>query len=95
MQVLPAKKQDRSSTRMYSKRVRSQSEKHLAIPCKHRSYSFIPYSLTRTLFPVESTDNIKTKVTTHRVIGGGCMWEGISLFHQALNAVSDGMFKRK
>ena len=38
MQVLPAKKQDRSSTRMYSKRVRSQSEKHLAIPCESKQH---------------------------------------------------------
>ena len=43
-----------------------------------RNTSHIPYSyseLTRTLFPVESTNN--NKVTGHRVIGDGYIWEGI------------------
>ena len=44
--------------------------------------SNVPYSeLARTLFPVESTNNIKTKITHPRVIGDGCIWEGISLMN--------------
>ena len=35
--------------------------------------------LARTLFPVKSTNNIKIKIPHHRVIGDGCIWEGISL----------------
>ena len=47
---------------------------------------------------------MKIKMTCHRIIGDGCIWEGISLMnarcvshsviHQVLNA-SDGVFKRK
>ena len=68
---------------------------------KHKSY--IPYNeLARTLFLAESTNNIKIKITHHRVIGDGCIWEVISLmkadcvtqsvFYQVLNAISDGVF---
>ena len=35
--------------------------------------------LTRTLFPVESANNIKITITHHGVIGYGWIWEGISL----------------
>ena len=66
--------------------------------------SHILYSeLVKTLFSVESTNNIKIKITQRRVIGDGCIWEEISLtkarwviqsmFYQALNAATDGMFK--
>ena len=37
--------------------------------------------LARTLFPFESTNNIKIKITRHRCIGDGCIWEGISLMN--------------
>ena len=33
--------------------------------------------LTRTLFPVESADNIKIKITRHRVTGDECIWKGM------------------
>ena len=70
-------------------------------PC---NTSHIPYSeLVKTLFSVESTNNIKIKITQRRVIGDGCIWEEIllmkarwviqSVFYQVLNAVTDGMFK--
>ena len=39
---------------------------------KHKSYSLyssIANELTRTLFPVESTHNVRIKMTHHRVIG--------------------------
>ena len=42
------------------------------------------------------------KITRHKLVGDGCIWEGISLinaclvsqsvFYQVLNAVSDGVF---
>ena len=48
---------------------------------KHLS-SHIPYSkLVRNLFPAESANNIKIKITHHRVIEDGCLWEGISLMN--------------
>ena len=57
----------------------------------------------RTLFPVESKKKKKIKIACHRVIGDGCIWEGISLtnaclvsqlvFYQVLNAVSYGVLK--
>ena len=44
--------------------------------------SHVLYSeLFRTLYPVECTNNIKTKITYHRVIGDGCIWGGISLMN--------------
>ena len=33
--------------------------------------------LTRTLFPVESADNIKIKITRHRVTGDEFIWKGM------------------
>ena len=40
--------------------------------------SHISYSeLAWTLFPEESTNNIKIKITHHRVTEGECIWEGI------------------
>ena len=42
----------------------------------------VPYKeLTETLFPVESTNNIKIKITHRRVIGDDCIWERISLMN--------------
>ena len=37
--------------------------------------------LARTLFPAESTNDIKIKITHHRDIGDGSIWEGISLMN--------------
>ena len=47
---------------------------------------------------------MKIKIT-HRIVGDGCIWKGISLmnvcwvsqlvFHKVLNAFSDDVFKRK
>ena len=42
--------------------------------------SHIPYlasELTKTLLPVESTNNRKIKITHHRIIQDGHIWEGI------------------
>ena len=41
-----------------------------------------------SLFPVECTNNIKIKMTCHRVIGDGCIWEGILLMNAWMLAVS-------
>ena len=44
--------------------------------------SHIPYSeLTRTLFPVESTNNTKIKIRHRRVIRDGFIWEWMSLMN--------------
>ena len=44
--------------------------------------SNFPYiELARTLFPVESTNDIKIEITQHRVVGDECIWEGISLMN--------------
>ena len=34
--------------------------------------------MDRILFRFESTNNKKVKVTLYRIIGDGCIWEGIS-----------------
>ena len=68
-----------------------------------------PYSeLARTLFRVESTNNLKIKITQHRVLGDGFIWEGISFMNAwwvsqsasvgvsdccSVVAVSDGVFE--
>ena len=61
----------------------------------------VPSELAGTLFPVESTNNTKIKITHHRVIGDWWIWEGISLVnagwvsHCSIKflVVSDGVFK--
>ena len=60
--------------------------------------------IVRTLFPVESTNNIKFKKSCSRVIGDGCILDVMSfmnacfvsqsVIYQVLNG-SDGVFKRK
>ena len=37
--------------------------------------------LTRASFSAESTNNIKTKITHHRVMEDGCIWEGLLLLN--------------
>ena len=62
--------------------------------------------IARTLFPVESTVNIKIKITHHGFTGDqsilrgtsvmNACWVSQSVFYQVLNAVSsDCVFKRK
>ena len=53
-----------------------------------RKTSHTPYTaseLARTLFPVESINNIKITITRLRVIGDGCIWERISLMNALLS----------
>ena len=38
-----------------------------------------PKWIARILFPVESTIDIKIKITYHRVIGDQCIWKGITI----------------
>ena len=45
---------------------------------KHKSY--LRSELARTLFSIESTNN-KIKITHHRLMGGGCIWEEILLMN--------------
>ena len=53
---------------------------------KQKSHSLSEYA--RTLFPVESTNNIQIKITNHKFIGDGCIWEGISLKRYFVDSVS-------
>ena len=46
-----------------------------------RKLYYLYGELARTLFPVESTNNIKSKITHHRFKGAGCIWERISLMN--------------
>ena len=43
---------------------------------KQKPY-FLYSELGRTVFPVESTNNIRIKVTYLRVMGYGCIWKRI------------------
>ena len=66
---------------------------------KNKSYSL--YELARIF---ESTNNIRIKITSHRIIRDGCIWEEISHMNtcwltqvadsfQVWNAASNGVFK--
>ena len=94
MQVLSAKKEQNYTVR-YLKGLKNQNWEHLVFWCESSSLETGHIDeLTRILFPFESTNIIKIKVTRHKVIGDGCIWEGISLmstcwvsqsvFHQVL-----------
>ena len=77
--VLPAKRQDGNCKRRYSKGLRNQKEEHL---CKSNNLDEIQvYSLIYSISFVESINNIKIKMTCHRVIGDGCIWKGTSLMN--------------
>ena len=45
----------------------------------HTPYTVTISKLVRSLFPTESANNIKIKITHHRVIRDGCIWEGTSI----------------
>ena len=67
----------------YLKELRNQNEEdlvslYISINFKTQLI-FAAYNskLTRTLFLVESTDNIKIKITRRRVTGDGCIWKGM------------------
>ena len=49
--------------------------------------------LARILFPAESTNNIKFKITHYRDIGDGCIWEVISLMNTCWFSVLSLNFK--
>ena len=76
--VLPAKRQDGNCTRRYSKGLRNQKEEHL---CKSSNLMKYKSSLLYSISFVESINNIKIKMTCHRVIGDGCIWKGTSLMN--------------
>ena len=70
--------------RLYSEGLRNQIEKNFVSICKSNNIEIevvflaaIQYSELRTLFPAESRNNIKIKITRHRFIGDGCIWEEI------------------
>ena len=77
-QVLPAKRWEENCTGRYSRGLRNQIENILWICMNQTSLRYKSYSLSelaRTLFPDENTINIQSKITHHRVIGDGCIWE--------------------
>ena len=82
MQVLPAKSK-RLGRHSWGLKIK---ESKWGTSCKSMwikhpwNTGHIPYSdLAKTLFPVENRNNVKIKITHHRVIGEGCIWEGMSL----------------
>ena len=78
MKVLPAKRQEENCTRRYSKVLRNQNEEHF---CESNNlYETQVYSLYFILY-VESTNNRKVKVNSHRVIEYECIWEEISFIN--------------
>ena len=70
------KRLQENCTRRYSRGLRNQNGEHLVNLCESNIFET---QVTRTLFPGESTNDIKIKITQHGVIGDGCIWEGISL----------------
>ena len=61
--------------------LRNQNGEHLVNLCESH---FLEKQLnlpSRTLFPVESTNSIKTKATDQTVVGCGGMWAEISLMN--------------
>ena len=61
-----------------------------------KSYSLCSKLASRTLFAVESTNSIKRKITHHRAIGDGCIWEGMRLINACrVSRINDSVFKRK
>ena len=102
-----SKRWKENSTGRFSIGSRNQNGKHLVnlFEANILEGQVIFPELVKTLFPVESTNNIKINIIHHRVIGDGCICQGIShmntcwvsqsVFYQFLNVVSDGVFKRK
>ena len=102
MQVLPAKRWEWNCTERYLRGLKNQYGEHLVNICEQTSSKVIAKWISQnftTLFPVGST-NDKNKNNSPQVIGDGCnhLWILaiiLSVFYQVLNAVSDGVFKRK
>ena len=84
MQMLPAKIQEENCTGMYLKRLRNRNGNIVV----NQTALMIHKSSLCSLFPVESTNNIKIKMTCHRVIRDGCIWEGILLMNARMLALS-------
>ena len=109
MHLLPAKRQEENCTERYSKGLKNQKgnifKKQATL--KHKTSLYIQWISRNLISRVESANNIKIKMTCHRVTRDECIWEGISfmnawmlvvssqsVINQVLNA-SDGVFKRK
>ena len=82
MQVLPAKRNQKTPKRLlaYLKGLTNQNGEDLVNLCVSNNFetqlilAVYNRELTRTLFPAESTDYIKIKITRHRVTRDGCVW---------------------
>ena len=71
------KRRKENCTGRYSGGLRKKNGERLVNLCE--SNTAVYSELARNLFPVESTNNIKIEKTYQRVIGDGCIWEGMSL----------------
>ena len=77
-----SKRQEKNCPGRYSRRLRNQNGEHLVNLCESDILETqvifrIQGQNFTSLFSVESTNNIKTKITHQRVIGHGCNWEEI------------------
>ena len=70
------KRLDKNCTGKYSRWLRDQNGEHI-INIWESNIS--ETQVTRTLFPGESTNDIKIKITQHRVTRDEYIWEGVSL----------------
>ena len=80
------KRREENCTGRCSRRLRNQNGGHLASLCKSNILETqvifpIASELARTLFPVKSTNDIKIKITHHKVIGDECIWEEMPLMN--------------
>ena len=86
MQVLPAQRQEKNCTGGYLNLLKNQNGKHLVNLYESNNLKtqvIFPRGseLARTLFPFESTNNMKIKVLHYRCIGDGSICEAISLMN--------------
>ena len=78
MQILLAKRQEENCTGSYSKAVKNQNGNYLVDLYESNNLEIqviflIGSELFRTLYPFESSNNIKIELNRHRVIRDGCI----------------------
>ena len=85
MQVLSAKRQEENCTGRYLKGLKIHNVERF---CESKSLNETQVQSQYFISCVESKNNIQIKMTCHRVIGGGCIWFGISLMNAQMLAES-------
>ena len=83
MQVLAAKANHlKNCTGRYLRGLRNINGNHLVIPSEsnilEKQVIYVYGQTFISLFPVQSTKDIKIKITFPKVIGDRCFWEGTS-----------------